>query len=81
MEMCVLFKESGEKIESMSKKDAAMFPIIASCTLFGLYVFFKVFDSLLSKSISTFLCIVHTENMASKHMRLFLFMGGRASGL
>ncbi|XP_065062006.1 minor histocompatibility antigen H13-like isoform X2 [Rhopilema esculentum] len=36
-------KESGEKIESMSKKDAAMFPIIASCTLFGLYIFFKIF--------------------------------------
>lgn len=36
--------ESGEKIESMSKKDAAMFPIIASCTLFGLYVFFKIFS-------------------------------------
>ena len=26
----------------MSKKDAAMFPIIASCALFGLYIFFKV---------------------------------------
>eukprot|EP00794_Sanderia_malayensis_P004914 gene4914-5561_t len=36
-------KESGEKIESMSKKDAAMFPIIASCTLFGLYIVFKLF--------------------------------------
>jgi len=36
-------KETGEKIESMSKKDAAMFPVIASCALFGLYVFFKVF--------------------------------------
>jgi len=37
-------KESGEKIESMSKKDAAMFPIIASCALFGLYIFFKLFS-------------------------------------
>lgn len=37
-------RESGEKIESMSKKDAAMFPIIASCALFGLYVFFKIFS-------------------------------------
>jgi len=37
-------KESGEKIESMSKKDAAMFPIIASCALFGLYIFFKIFS-------------------------------------
>jgi len=37
-------KESGEKIESMSKKDAAMFPLIASCALFGLYIFFKIFS-------------------------------------
>jgi len=37
-------KESGEKIESMSKRDAAMFPIIASCALFGLYIFFKIFS-------------------------------------
>lgn len=36
-------KEKGEKIESMSKKDAMMFPVIASCALFGLYIFFKVF--------------------------------------
>lgn len=37
-------KESGEKIESMSKKDAAMFPLIASGALFGLYIFFKIFS-------------------------------------
>jgi len=36
-------KDSGEKVESMSKKDAAMFPIVASCALLGLYIFFKVF--------------------------------------
>ncbi|XP_064605458.1 minor histocompatibility antigen H13-like [Liolophura sinensis] len=37
-------KESGEQPETMSSKDAAMFPIIASCTLFGLYVFFQIFS-------------------------------------
>lgn len=37
-----LFQESGEKPDTMTTKDAAMFPIIASCALFGLYVFFKV---------------------------------------
>ncbi|XP_013403402.1 minor histocompatibility antigen H13-like [Lingula anatina] len=37
-------KESGEKPETMSSKDAAMFPIIASCTLLGLYIFFKIFS-------------------------------------
>lgn len=28
----------------MTKKDAMMFPIIASCALFGLYIFFKIFS-------------------------------------
>ena len=35
-------QKSGEQPESMTSKDAAMFPIIASCTLLGLYIFFKV---------------------------------------
>ena len=30
--------------EIMSQKDAAMFPIIASCALFGLYLFFQFFS-------------------------------------
>ncbi|KAK2168949.1 hypothetical protein LSH36_13g20028 [Paralvinella palmiformis] len=37
-------KDSGEKQETMTSKDAAMFPIIASVTLFGLYIFFKIFS-------------------------------------
>jgi len=37
-------KESGEKPETMSHKDAAMFPIIASVALFGLYIFFQLFS-------------------------------------
>lgn len=37
-------KDSGEKPETMSSKDAAMFPIIASCTLFGIYVVFQIFS-------------------------------------
>ncbi|XP_054712063.1 minor histocompatibility antigen H13-like [Uloborus diversus] len=37
-------KDSGEKPETMSKKDAAMFPFIASGALLGLYIFFKVFS-------------------------------------
>lgn len=36
------FQESGEKPDTMTHKDAAMFPIIASAALFGLYVFFQV---------------------------------------
>jgi len=37
-------KAAGEPVESMTSKDAAMFPLIASCALFGLYIFFKVFS-------------------------------------
>ncbi|XP_045159100.1 minor histocompatibility antigen H13-like [Mercenaria mercenaria] len=37
-------KDSGEKPETMSSKDAAMFPIIASCTLFGIYLVFQIFS-------------------------------------
>uniref|UniRef100_A0A1B6M8U8 Minor histocompatibility antigen H13 n=1 Tax=Graphocephala atropunctata TaxID=36148 RepID=A0A1B6M8U8_9HEMI len=36
--------ESGEQPETMSHKDAAMFPLIASAALFGLYIFFKLFS-------------------------------------
>ena len=39
---CMSLQKSGEQPESMTSKDAAMFPIIASCTLLGLYIFFKV---------------------------------------
>jgi hypothetical protein len=35
-------QESGEKPETMSHTDAALFPIIASGALIGLYVFFQV---------------------------------------
>eukprot|EP00128_Syssomonas_multiformis_P008180 Colp12_sorted_trinity150504_noHs@32737 len=38
-------KDKAEKNnESMTAKDAAMFPFIASASLFGLYVFFRIFD-------------------------------------
>lgn len=36
------FETSGEKPETMSHRDAAMFPLISSCALFGLYLIFKV---------------------------------------
>lgn len=54
--MKVLLQESGEQPERMTHKDAAMFPIIASGALFGLYIFFKVIhcsnSSLAAKSSS-----------------------------
>ena len=37
-------KKTGEQPETMTQRDAAMFPLIASCALFGLYVFFQLFS-------------------------------------
>ncbi len=37
-------KKTGEAPETMTQRDAAMFPVIASCALFGLYVFFQIFS-------------------------------------
>ncbi|XP_015119978.1 minor histocompatibility antigen H13 [Diachasma alloeum] len=38
------FETSGEKPETMSHRDAAMFPVISSCALFGLYLIFQIFS-------------------------------------
>lgn len=35
-------KESGQEIETMSTREAVLFPVIASVTLFGIYVVFQV---------------------------------------
>ncbi|XP_061113934.1 minor histocompatibility antigen H13 isoform X2 [Conger conger] len=37
-------RNSSDMPETITSRDAARFPIIASCTLFGLYLFFKVFS-------------------------------------
>ncbi|XP_064161505.1 minor histocompatibility antigen H13-like isoform X2 [Anguilla rostrata] len=37
-------KSSSDVPETITSRDAARFPIIASCTLFGLYLFFKIFS-------------------------------------
>uniref|UniRef100_A0A1A8R049 Histocompatibility (Minor) 13 n=1 Tax=Nothobranchius pienaari TaxID=704102 RepID=A0A1A8R049_9TELE len=41
---CSKSKNSSDAPETITSRDAARFPIIASCTLFGLYLFFKVFS-------------------------------------
>lgn len=46
---------SGEKSDTMGKMDAIFFPIVASVSLFGLYIFFKVF----SKDYINFLLTVY----------------------
>ena len=52
----LFFQDSGEKPETMSGKDAAMFPIIASCTLFGIYLIFQVRPKLNLSQFMTFTC-------------------------
>jgi len=37
-------EKTGEQPETMTQKDAMMFPVIASCALFGLYIFFQIFS-------------------------------------
>jgi minor histocompatibility antigen H13 len=37
-------EKTGEAPETMTQKDAMMFPVIASCALFSLYIFFQIFS-------------------------------------
>uniref|UniRef100_A0A4X2JTC3 Histocompatibility minor 13 n=1 Tax=Vombatus ursinus TaxID=29139 RepID=A0A4X2JTC3_VOMUR len=39
-----LTKNASDIPETITSRDAARFPIIASCTLLGLYLFFKIFS-------------------------------------
>nr|BAC30202.1 unnamed protein product [Mus musculus] len=41
---CARGKSSSDMPETITGRDAARFPIIASCTLLGLYLFFKIFS-------------------------------------
>ncbi|XP_046895851.1 minor histocompatibility antigen H13 isoform X3 [Hypomesus transpacificus] len=41
---CSKAKNASDMPETITSRDAARFPIIASCTLFGLYLFFKIFS-------------------------------------
>ncbi|XP_064888215.1 minor histocompatibility antigen H13 isoform X1 [Columba livia] len=41
---CAKSKNSSDMPETITSRDAARFPIVASCTLLGLYLFFKIFS-------------------------------------
>ncbi|XP_072852724.2 signal peptide peptidase isoform X1 [Pogona vitticeps] len=41
---CAKGKNASDMPETITSRDAARFPIVASCTLFGLYLFFKIFS-------------------------------------
>jgi minor histocompatibility antigen H13 len=48
-------KDSGEKPDRMTQTEAMTFPIIASCTLFALYIVFKIF----SKDLINYLLTIY----------------------
>lgn len=47
-------RETGEKAETMTTHDAMVFPLIASCALFGLYVFIKLSPDLVNLLVSVY---------------------------
>ncbi|XP_065577350.1 minor histocompatibility antigen H13-like [Artemia franciscana] len=51
-------EESGEKPDTMSTKDTATFPLIASSALFGIYIFFKIFLKAYINYLLTFLFFI-----------------------
>ncbi|XP_022092847.1 minor histocompatibility antigen H13-like [Acanthaster planci] len=69
-------KENGEVPETMSQKDAAMFPLIASATLFGIYVVFQIFSkeyiNLLLTVYFFFLGVLALAHILSPLMRKLL---------
>lgn len=73
--MCIninFFQESGEKPETMSHKDAAMFPLIASAALFGLYLFFQV--SGFKEHMCYYLSISTLRTTLLPHVRELIFL-------
>lgn len=72
-----LAQETGEQPETMTSKDAMMFPLIASCALFGLYVFFKASVSLTDNGcvmIASFSDLLEGVHQPAPHW-LLLFAG------
>ena len=52
-------EEEGPQYETLKKEDAMWFPILGSCSLFGLYLAFKYFDKdTVNLIISVYFCLV-----------------------
>ncbi|XP_014663862.1 PREDICTED: minor histocompatibility antigen H13-like [Priapulus caudatus] len=69
-------KEENPQVDRMTHRDAAMFPIYASCALFGLYVFFQVFSkeyiNLLLTGYFFFLGVLALAHILSPVVNAFL---------
>lgn len=71
-------KESGEKLEPMSRKEAALFPLYASCALVGLYVFFKFFSKEhINLLLSAYFFVLGTISLSSVLSNLVEYFLGR----
>lgn len=46
------FRETGEQAETMTDRDAAIFPLIASCALFGFYILIRLCPDLVNLAVS-----------------------------
>nr|ACO10472.1 Minor histocompatibility antigen H13 [Caligus rogercresseyi] len=68
---------TGEKPETMTTYDAAMFPLIASSALFGLYIFFQIFSkeyiNLLLSSYFFVLGVISLSKIISPSLSALLF--------
>uniref|UniRef100_A0A3B5QGA7 Histocompatibility (minor) 13 n=1 Tax=Xiphophorus maculatus TaxID=8083 RepID=A0A3B5QGA7_XIPMA len=81
---CSKSKNSADAPETITSRDAARFPIIASCTLFGLYLFFKVSSDLSvllipSLSSSPAMSRIFPESFPNKQYQLLFTQGSGES--
>uniref|UniRef100_A0A3Q2NQH9 Histocompatibility (minor) 13 n=1 Tax=Fundulus heteroclitus TaxID=8078 RepID=A0A3Q2NQH9_FUNHE len=82
---CSKSKNSADAPETITSRDAARFPIIASCTLFGLYLFFKVsLDSVVltlinSVSVSPAMARIFPPSVPNKQYQLLFTQGSGES--
>lgn len=51
-------QETGEQADIMTTKDAIIFPLIASCALFGLFIFIKLCPQLVNMLVSAYFSIL-----------------------
>lgn len=63
----LLSSQTNEKMEYMQRKDAYMFPIMAGCTLVGLFLLFKFLDKeLVNYVITAYISMVATAVVANE---------------
>ncbi|KFR01893.1 Minor histocompatibility antigen H13, partial [Opisthocomus hoazin] len=72
-------QNSSEMPETITSRDAARFPIVASCTLLGLYLFFKVTALLCTSRFSPVMNRFFPANFPNKQYQLLFTQGSGES--